>query len=133
MILNIFDLCFSNEGQYPENRLYCILVSSIIFYVTLFIFIKNMIYYGYFNDLFYWCLLILLMIDLTMFINKNRDIIDTYILKTNIYIQNICEYCNKKNKSITQLNKNNNIEIKENNELEKGLIDDEQDYTRVII
>jgi hypothetical protein len=71
MILNIFDSIHTKEGQYPENRIYSIMIIGVLCYVLLIILIKNLIYYLKISENYYWILLLVVLLDIIMFIKKN--------------------------------------------------------------
>lgn len=122
MLFVIFDNCLSEEGQYPDNRVYRVLIGGVVCYLILIIIIKNIIYYEKMSENVYWLLLIVIILDLTFFINSNRNFIDNKI-----------KHCVSKFNFLTKKKKNNNINSTNNPDLEKGLMEEDLNKTNGII
>ncbi len=143
MLFNLFNYFFSREGQYPDNRVYSILVSGFLCYGIIAVVLKNLIYFYDISENFYWMMLIVLLIDITMFFKSNMDFINRKLQLTKDSI-NEYMYCIKKPKnSIEPNNDKNDSEISNlsdiSNEnlnkanLEKKLLEDEEYITSVIV
>jgi hypothetical protein len=75
MIFNFFDSFFSLQGQFPDNRLFSILIYGSFSYLFLIIFIKNLIFYFNISEVFFWILLLFIFLDSFLFFFHNKNII----------------------------------------------------------
>ncbi len=150
MLFNLFNYFFSREGQYPDNRVYSILVSGIVCYGIIAVVIKNLIYFYNISENFYWGMVFILGIDIMMFFKSNMDFINRKLQNAKDSINEYFIYIKKprNNNEIneTENNKKNNKKIKNdseisnvsdiidsNDDLEKKLLEDEIYITSVIV
>ncbi len=121
MLIKLFDNFISTEGQYPERRIWKVLISSIICYGILFFIIKNLIHYEKITENVYWVLLIIFCMDILISINNNKEYIE----------QKIKEFSNSFNQYKKLNNTQKNQEIKDES-IKKDLLEDEE-YTSIIV
>ena len=122
MLFTVFDNFLTNEEIKPDNKIYITVIGGIFIYLCIIVLIKNLIHYFSISDNMYWIIIIIIILDLTMYINQHKEFIE----------RKIKELIPKKNPIPPPPSID---EIKEN-ELEKGLILDEikeDEYTSVVV
>jgi hypothetical protein len=120
MLINFFDYFLPSEGQYPERRIWKVIISSLICYGILFIIIKNLIYYEKITENIYWFLLFVFLTDIFISLNRHKEYIETKL--KHLFLKK--KYNSEK--KIKEI-------IEEPIQLDKKLLDEEEYTTSIIV